>query len=66
MTESKFKFYADVPRDKPESGTGIQYADRPHNSLPFNVWVGGYIVRFCDTYFNALLALREETDGGTD
>ena len=34
---------------RPVGGTGVQVAMTYPNSLPFNVWFEGEIVRFCET-----------------
>lgn len=53
-------------KEKPAKGTGIQYAFRPHNSTPWNVWHNGQIIRFCASYSEALGFLAGAVAGGTD
>ncbi len=37
-------------KDRPPSGTGVQLTKvRPLGSLPYNVWLHGYIERCCPT-----------------
>lgn len=47
---------------KPPCGTGVQLTKvRPFGQLPWNAWVGGFIVKFCPTPDSAFLVVQEET-----
>ena len=59
MSRSPTNKFDNVYLIKPPSGTGVQLSRVHPNSLPFNVWLDGFIVQFCPDIKTAFEYLRE-------